>query len=121
MLIEATSNQVNQFGGYTGMTPADFREFVFTIADKVGFARERIILGGDHLGPNCWQQENADAAMEKSVELVKEYVRAGFSKIHLDASMSCAGDPIPLAPETVAERAAVLCLCCGKCGDRLPA
>ncbi len=57
VLIEATSNQVNQFGGYTGMTPADFREFVFTIADKVGFARERIILGGDHLGPNCWQQE----------------------------------------------------------------
>lgn len=51
VLIEATSNQVNQFGGYTGMTPADFREFVFTIADKVGFARERIILGGDHLGP----------------------------------------------------------------------
>lgn len=45
VLIEATSNQVNQFGGYTGMTPADFREFVFTIADKVGFARERIILG----------------------------------------------------------------------------
>ena len=94
VLIEATSNQVNQFGGYTGMTPADFREFVFTIADKVGFARERIILGGDHLGPNCWQQENADAAMEKSVELVKEYVRAGFSKIHLDASMSCAGPAI---------------------------
>ncbi len=31
--------------------------------------------------------------MEKSVELVKEYVRAGFSKIHLDASMSCAGNP----------------------------
>ncbi|EGB2669241.1 class II D-tagatose-bisphosphate aldolase, non-catalytic subunit [Escherichia coli] len=76
VLIEATSNQVNQFGGYTGMTPADFREFVFAIADKVGFARERIILGGDHLGPNCWQQENADAAMEKSVELVKAYVRA---------------------------------------------
>ena len=38
VLIEATSNQVNQFGGYTGMTPADFREFVFAIADKVGFA-----------------------------------------------------------------------------------
>lgn len=39
VLIEATSNQVNQFGGYTGMTPADFREFVFAIADRVGFAR----------------------------------------------------------------------------------
>lgn len=110
VLIEATSNQVNQFGGYTGMTPADFREFVFAIADKVGFARERIILGGDHLGPNCWQQENADAAMEKIRRAGKGMCRAGFSKIHLDASMSCADDSIPLAPETVAERAAVLCL-----------
>ncbi len=94
MLIEATSNQVNQFGGYTGMTPADFREFVFTIADKVGFARERIILGGDHLGPNCWQQRKCECGDgKKSVELVKACVRAGFSKIHLDASISCAGIP----------------------------
>lgn len=109
VLIEATSNQVNQFGGYTGMKPADFRQFVYAIADKLGFARERIILGGDHLGPNCWQQESAEAAMEKSVELVKAYVSAGFCKIHLDASMSCADDPVPLAPETVARRAAILC------------
>jgi hypothetical protein len=28
LLIEATCNQVNQDGGYTGMTPADFRRFV---------------------------------------------------------------------------------------------
>lgn len=28
LLIKATSNQVNQFGGYTGIRPADFREFV---------------------------------------------------------------------------------------------
>jgi hypothetical protein len=27
LLIEATSNQVNQFGGYTGMRPAEFRSF----------------------------------------------------------------------------------------------
>ena len=32
VLIEATCNQVNQFGGYTGMTPADFRRFVLAIA-----------------------------------------------------------------------------------------
>jgi len=30
VLIEATSNQVNQDGGYTGMTPVDFRDLVFT-------------------------------------------------------------------------------------------
>ncbi len=51
-LIEATCNQVNQEGGYTGMTPAAFRDFVFAIADRVGFARDRVLLGGDHLGPN---------------------------------------------------------------------
>ena len=26
VLVEATSNQVNQFGGYTGMTPSGFRD-----------------------------------------------------------------------------------------------
>ncbi|HEB0903029.1 TPA: tagatose-bisphosphate aldolase subunit GatZ [Citrobacter freundii] len=109
VLIEATSNQVNQFGGYTGMKPADFRDFVYGIAQEIGFPRERLILGGDHLGPNCWQNETAAEAMEKSVELIKAYVAAGFSKIHLDASMSCADDPTPLDPMVVAQRAALLC------------
>ena len=36
LLVEATSNQVNQFGGYTGLTPAGFRAFVHDIADRVG-------------------------------------------------------------------------------------
>lgn len=110
VLIEATSNQVNQFGGYTGMQPADFRDFVYGIAREVGFPLERLILGGDHLGPNCWQNEHADAAMEKAIALIEAYVAAGFSKIHLDASMSCADDPVPLDPQVVAERAARLCL-----------
>jgi len=109
VLIEATSNQVNQYGGYTGMKPADFRDFVLNIAEKVGFPQHRLILGGDHLGPNCWQNEPAETAMEKAVELIKAYVAAGFSKIHLDASMSCADDPIPLDPVIVAQRAARLC------------
>ena len=56
-LIEATANQVNQFGGYTGMKPADFVEFVYGIAKKCDFPTERIILGGDHLGPLAWQNE----------------------------------------------------------------
>ena len=109
VLIEATSNQCNQFGGYTGMTPADYYSFVTGIADDVGFPVERLILGGDHLGPNCWQDEPAEEAMEKSEQLIAAYVEAGFTKIHLDASMSCADDPIPLDPEVVAERAARLC------------
>ncbi|MDW5417517.1 D-tagatose-bisphosphate aldolase, class II, non-catalytic subunit [Iodobacter sp. CM08] len=109
VLIEATSNQVNQFGGYTGMKPANFKDYVFAIADKVGFAKARIILGGDHLGPNAWQKEPAAQAMAKAAEMVSAYVLAGFRKIHLDCSMSCAGDPVPLSDATVAKRAAALC------------
>lgn len=109
VLIESTSNQVNQYGGYTGMKPVDFRDYVKGIAEKVGFPVERLILGGDHLGPNCWQNESAEQAMEKSRILIAEYVQAGFSKIHLDASMSCAGDLVPLPPEVIAARAADLC------------
>lgn len=109
VLIEATSNQVNQFGGYTGMRPVDFRDFVLAIAESVGFPQQRLILGGDHLGPNCWQGEDAESAMAKAEVLIARYVEAGFSKIHLDASMSCADDPVPLDPWTVATRAARLC------------
>ncbi|MFJ1468589.1 MULTISPECIES: D-tagatose-bisphosphate aldolase, class II, non-catalytic subunit [Massilia] len=109
VLIEATSNQVNQHGGYTGMTPAAFRDFAHAIADRAGMPRERVLLGGDHLGPNAWQDLPADAAMARAEVLIDQYVAAGFRKIHLDCSMSCAGDPVPLPDDVVAQRAARLC------------
>ncbi|VXC99105.1 D-tagatose-bisphosphate aldolase, class II, non-catalytic subunit [Sphingomonas sp. 8AM] len=108
-LVEATSNQVNQDGGYTGMVPADFRAFVEAIAARVGFPVARLVLGGDHLGPNAWTALPAEAAMAKARVMVADYVRAGFAKIHLDCSMSCADDPVPLPEQTIAERAADLC------------
>jgi D-tagatose-1,6-bisphosphate aldolase subunit GatZ/KbaZ len=108
VLIEATSNQVDQFGGYTGLRPAGFRDLVLGIADQSGFARERVVLGGDHLGPNRWQRETASAAMDKADVLIASYVEAGYSKIHLDCSMSCADDPTVLPDETVAARTARL-------------
>jgi D-tagatose-1,6-bisphosphate aldolase subunit GatZ/KbaZ len=108
-LIEATSNQVNQEGGYTGMKPADFRDFVRRIAGRVGMPPDRILLGGDHLGPNAWQTLPAAEAMARAEVLIEEYVCAGFRKIHLDCSMSCANDPLPIPDETIAARAARLC------------
>jgi D-tagatose-1,6-bisphosphate aldolase subunit GatZ/KbaZ len=108
-LIEATSNQVNQDGGYTGMTPADFRDFVATIAGRASLPIERVVLGGDHLGPNAWQDLPAVEAMQRSEVMIADYVRAGFRKIHLDCSMACADDPSPLSDATVAQRAARLC------------
>jgi D-tagatose-1,6-bisphosphate aldolase subunit GatZ/KbaZ len=113
LLIESTSNQVNQFGGYTGQTPTEFAEFVGGIAKAMGLAKERIVLGGDHLGPHVWRKEPSSSAMEKAKEMVGAYVRAGFKKIHLDASMPCADDQVgpnqSLPDEIVSERAAELC------------
>ncbi len=108
VLIEATSNQVDQFGGYTGLRPADFRDLVHGIADAAGFPRERVVLGGDHLGPNRWQGEPADVAMAHAEDLIAAYVEAGYRKIHLDCSMSCADDPVALSDDVVADRSARL-------------
>lgn len=109
LLVEATANQVNQFGGYTGMRPADFRDFVLGIAHKRGLSADRLILGGDHLGPVCWTADSADVAMDKAEALVREFAGAGFAKIHLDCSMALAGDPDMLDDDIVAARAARLC------------
>ena len=105
LLVEATSNQVDQFGGYTGMTPADFRGLVLGIAGRHGLPEERVVLGGDHLGPNRWRKLPAEEAMGYAEGLVEAYVAAGFTKIHLDCSMPCADDPTPLSDDVVAGRA----------------
>src|ERR1700761_8165188 len=62
LLVEATSNQVNQFGGYTGMRPSAFRDFVLEYATASGVESTSVILGGDHLGPNPWRTKPADEA-----------------------------------------------------------
>lgn len=110
VLIEATANQVNQYGGYTGMKPADFRDFVYAIANKTGFPKHKIILGGDHLGPLTWKALSADKAMEEAKELVKQFVAAGFTKIHIDTSMHLGSDnpTEKLDTAVIAERGAAL-------------
>lgn len=123
LLLEATSNQVNQYGGYTGYKPKTYHKLVFDIVDNVGLSRDKVILGGDHLGPNVWQDEESDVAMEKAEQLIHDYVQAGFTKIHLDCSMSCKDDPVPLSDATIASRAARLCAIAEKaaeetCGEK---
>jgi D-tagatose-1,6-bisphosphate aldolase subunit GatZ/KbaZ len=109
VLVESTSNQVNQFGGYTGMTPDKFRAYVEGIAQHSNLATHRMLLGGDHLGPNCWRDRSASEAMDLSEALIAAYVAAGYRKIHLDCSMSCADDGVALTDAVIAARAARLC------------
>jgi D-tagatose-1,6-bisphosphate aldolase subunit GatZ/KbaZ len=109
LLIESTCNQVNQLGGYTGLRPADFVRTMHDYALRYDFPSDRLILGGDHLGPSVWQHEPAVSAMQKARDLIRAYVDAGYVKIHLDASMKLADDPSgPLAIEVAAQRAAQL-------------
>jgi tagatose-1,6-bisphosphate aldolase non-catalytic subunit AgaZ/GatZ len=108
VLVEATSNQVDQFGGYTGMRPPDFRALVLGAARDAGLPAERVLLGGDHLRPNPWRDRPAAEAMALAEELVASYMTAGFTKLHLDCSMPCADDPPALGDGPVSERAARL-------------
>jgi D-tagatose-1,6-bisphosphate aldolase subunit GatZ/KbaZ len=113
LLIEATSNQVNQFGGYMDMTPKQFRKYVHKLLEECNYGEENVILGGDHLGPNPWQNQKSEIAMDYSRQLIKEYVKAGFKKIHLDTSFVCADDSVNnngiLSKEVISRRAAELC------------
>lgn len=118
VLIEATSNQVDQFGGYTGLRPDGFRDLVHTIADQAGLPRERVVLGGDHLGPNVWRSLPGEQAMKHADDLVRAYVEAGYTKIHLDCSMACADDAPPLTDDVVAARAARLAAVAEEAADR---
>lgn len=104
-LLEATCNQVNQHGGYTGLTPSAFAQHVRARAQATGTS---VVLGGDHLGPQPWRTLPADEAMAHARTMVAAYVEAGFTKLHLDCSMRCADDPEILSEQTIAERAADL-------------
>ncbi len=112
LLIESTSNQVNQFGGYTGMTPSQFSRNIMDLCQKYNFQEHRLLMGGDHLGPYPWRNQPATIAIEKACQMVSDYVAAGYRKIHLDTSMHCGDDDPtkPLDSRRIAERAAMLCL-----------
>lgn len=113
-LIEATSNQVNQNGGYMDMTPLDFTNYVYQIADKLQISHEKIYLGGDHMGPLPWAHMPAAEAMENAIVLVRQCVKAGYKKIHLDTSMRLGDDSrlVRLPDEVIARRGAILYKAC---------
>ena len=122
VLVESTSNQVNQEGGYTGVRPAEFAAFVHGLATEAGLSGDRVILGGDHLGPHPWRAQGATIAMPRAAEMVRQYVRAGYAKIHLDASMPCADDPLgPLAETVAAARTADLAAAAEAAASERPA
>jgi D-tagatose-1,6-bisphosphate aldolase subunit GatZ/KbaZ len=118
--VESTSSQVNQFGGYTGMTPQQFADAMRVAAASAGLPADRVLLGADHLGPFAWRTEPSATAMAKACDLARLCVHAGYQKIHLDTSMPCADDTKNLDERTVAERAAILCRAAEEACQELP-
>ncbi len=123
LLVESTCNQVNQYGGYAGLTPQAFAAEMQHMAAQAGLNPRQLILGGDHLGPSVWQKEHSTDAMAKANLLVHDCVLAGYTKIHLDTSMKLGDDDphSPLALEVSGERTAALCKVAEKAFTQLPA
>jgi D-tagatose-1,6-bisphosphate aldolase subunit GatZ/KbaZ len=118
--VESTSSQVNQFGGYTGMTPQQFADAMRVNAAAAGLPADRVLLGADHLGPFAWRSEPSATAMAKACDLARLCVHAGYQKIHLDTSMPCGDDAKILEEKTVAERAAILCRAAEEACEEMP-
>ena len=91
-LIESTSNQVNQHGGYTNKTPKIFVKEILNLKKKIKFNTKNFFLGGDHLGPLPWKKKNKSIAMKNSISLVNDYLDENFCKIHIDTSIKCKDD-----------------------------
>ncbi len=120
-LIESTSNQVDQFGGYTGMKPPDFVRLVYGLAEEEGFPLDRILLGGDHLGVNARPSLTANKAQKEANALIAEYARAGYKKIHLDPTFISADAKDPPSEETIAARCVEMAKVCeAHSGDEPP-
>ena len=118
--VESTSSQVNQFGGYTGMTPQQFADSMRGTAASAGLTATRVLLGADHLGPFAWRSEPSATAMARACDLARLCVHAGYQKIHLDTSMPCGDDAQGLDEKTIAERASILCRAAEEAYEEMP-
>ena len=93
-LIECTSNQVNQDGGYTNKTPKKFIKEISNLRKKIKLSKNRLFIGGDHLGPLPWKKKNKQLAIKNSIKLIESFLKEKFCKIHIDTSIKCRDDKI---------------------------
>ena len=92
VLLECTSNQVNQNRGYSGLKPKDFRKKVISLSKKIKLNKKKIIFGADHLGPLPWKDLDKKKAFRNAKNLLKSVLNEDFEKIHLDTTIICKND-----------------------------
>ncbi len=113
LLVESTVNQVNQFGGYTGPAAGGLRRLPRRDSLRRPVSPPTACSWAPTTsGPYPWRGEPAAQAMQKARALAADSVRAGYLKLHLDASMPLGGDALDprggLDPALVARREAEL-------------
>ena len=86
LLIESTSNQVNQFGGYTNLKPKQFFNRINILAKRMGI-KNNLWIGADHLGPLPWKNLDENVAIRNSIKLFKDVVKSGYNKVHIDTGI----------------------------------
>jgi D-tagatose-1,6-bisphosphate aldolase subunit GatZ/KbaZ len=94
LLIECTSNQVNQFGGYSGLNTKSFKKNILKISKIKKFKKKKLYIGADHLGPLPWMNLKEDKAMLNAKKLFKDTINCNFDKIHIDTGMMLKSDII---------------------------
>ena len=80
VILELARSECDLSGGYTGLTPKDYAEKTMKIAKEVG--HDIWSLHADHIGIKKGDTED----LEKTKELVKAQIDAGFTSYAIDAS-----------------------------------
>lgn len=86
LIIESTSAQVNQEGGYTKQTPKIFKSKIYKLCKKNNFAISKLIIGGDHIGPFPWKSKKSEIALKNAKKLIRDCIKSGYKKMHIDTS-----------------------------------
>jgi len=117
IMFAATLNQVDQDGGYTGMTPRQFVETIRMETEAIHFTGP-VVIAVDHGGP--WLQDNHRTerwTLEETMQWVKRSfagaIDAGYDMIHVDPTVDIELPPGKIIPvEVVVERTVELIAFC---------
>jgi fructose-bisphosphate aldolase class II len=92
--FELAKSESNLKGGYTGMTPAQYADTVFTYAEALKFSKP-FFIHGDHV-----TTKSPDAAVVgDSRDLIKAQLEAGYTSVAIDASFNETHDNIKVSSE----------------------
>jgi tagatose-1,6-bisphosphate aldolase non-catalytic subunit AgaZ/GatZ len=76
------------------MLPSDFRIFAENIAADAHLDPQRLVLGGDHLGPNPWRHLPAAEAMQHAKRMVSIKIPESILSLFLPTQYTrvCTGE-----------------------------